>query len=75
MFNNYINLFSGVAFLYQRFWNIGKKNSLFNDRANPNEETSKIKKKKKILLQRRWPENPETIWLNIFLQKTRDCLW
>lgn len=47
MFNNYINLFSGVAFLYQRFWNIGKKNSLFNDRANPNEETSKIKKKKK----------------------------
>lgn len=33
------------------------------------------KKKKKISLQRRWPENPETIWPNIFLQKTRDCLW
>lgn len=47
MFNNYINLFSGVAFLYQRFWNTGKKNYLFNGRANPNEETSKIKKKKK----------------------------
>lgn len=35
----------------------------------------KLKKKKKIPLQRRWPENPETIWSNIFLQKTRDCLW
>lgn len=49
MFNNYINLFSGVAFLYQRFWNTGKKNYLFNGRANPNEDTSKIKKKKKSL--------------------------